>query len=145
MEDIVELYQEMDNHNIIFEVFPMRQTKSISLMDKHGDCYIGMDFQKIQSLSDEKITLAHEIGHCVTGSFYNRYSKLNDIEQKEHRADAWAVKKIIPFEELEEAFQNGIVEIWELAEHFDVPEEFVLKTLQVYEEMGIYHKPICVD
>lgn len=145
MKDIVELYQEMDNHNIILEAFSLHTEKSISLMDEHGNCYIGIDFRKICSLSDEKVILAHEVGHCRTGSFYNRYSVLNDIEQKEHRANIWAVKKIIPFEELEQAFQNGIVEIWELAEHFDVPESFILKTLQVYEEMGIYHKPICVD
>ena len=47
MKDIVELYQEMDNHNIILEAFSLHTEKSISLMDEHGNCYIGIDFRKI--------------------------------------------------------------------------------------------------
>lgn len=145
MNDILELYREINNNDIIFEIFAFNDTNSISIMNDDGDCYIGIDPTRIHNLAEEKAALAHELGHCMTGSFYNRYSKLNDIQQKEHRADVWAAKKIIPYEKLENAFQNGIVEVWELAEHFNVPEEFIHKTIRAYEEMGLYHRPVCED
>ncbi|WP_195543655.1 ImmA/IrrE family metallo-endopeptidase [Massiliimalia timonensis] len=145
MNDILELYREINNHDIIFELFSLNDTDSISIMDDHGACYIGMDPTRVHNLAEEKVTLAHEVGHCMTGSFYNRYSKLNDIEQKEHRADTWAVNKIIPFKKLEHAFQNGIVEVWELAEYFNVTEEFIYKSLAVYEEQDVYHRPVCEE
>lgn len=145
MEDILELYREIDKQNIILEPYALDITKSISFMNDSGDCYIGVDLRHIQNISEEKVRLSHELGHCMTGSFYNRYSKLNDIEQKEHRADTWAVNKIIPFKKLEHAFQNGIVEVWELAEYFNVTEEFIYKSLVVYEEQDVYHRPVCEE
>lgn len=145
MEDILELYREIDKQNIILEPYALDITKSISFMSDSGDCYIGVDLRHIQNISEEKVRLSHELGHCMTGSFYNRYSKLNDVEQKEHRADTWAVNKIIPFQKLEYAFQNGIVEVWELAEYFNVTEEFIYKSLAVYEEQDVYHRPVCEE
>jgi Zn-dependent peptidase ImmA (M78 family) len=145
MNNILELYREIDNHDIIFEPYPLNTTKSISYMSDSGDCYIGADLRQISTTAEEKVVLAHELGHCVTGSFYNRYSNLDDIQQKEHRADCWAVKKIIPFKKLKQAFQNGIVQTWELAEFFTVTEDFIIKCLQVYEEKGIYHRPVCEE
>lgn len=145
MNDLLELYREMNNHYIIYELFSLNDSDSISVMDDYGDCYICIDPKRIHNIAQEKARLSHEVGHCMTGSFYNRYSQLNDIKQKEHRADVWAAKKIIPYEKLEIAFQNGIVEVWELAEYFNVTEDFILKTLQVYEEKGLYHRPVCEE
>ena len=145
MADILGLYREIDRQSIILEPYPLHTTKSISFMDPSGDCYIGIDLAQLPTQAEEKVSLAHELGHCMTGSFYNRYSKLNNIRQKERRADTWAAQKIIPYEELEKAFQNGIVEIWELAEHFGVTEAFMEKTISVYEAKGRYHRPVCEE
>lgn len=50
----------------------------------------------------------------------------------ERAADKWAIKKLIPKDELEAAFQKGITEVWELAEYFEVTEDFVRKAAKEY-------------
>ena len=73
----------------------------------------------------------------MTGSFYNRYSSLNCISQKEYRADKWAVHKLIPFSELQRAFSEGVVDRWELAERFAVTEAFMETALPRLPQGGI--------
>ena len=111
---------------------------SISLMTSEGNCYIGID-NKEMTKAEELVHMAHELGHCVTGSFYNRYSKFDIISKHEYCANKWAIKKLIPKDELISAFESGIMEIWELAEHFGVTEEFMIQTCEFY---GYYHKAI---
>ena len=44
----------------------------------------------------------------------------------------------IPLEELRECLRHGIVEPWDLAEHFGVTEEFMRKSIGYYRDvMGI--------
>ena len=80
----------------------------------------------------ERVHLGHEIGHCVTGSFYNRYAAADSRDRHENRADKWAVKQLIPVEELDKAVAEGCTEIWELAERFGVTEEFIRKAVCYY-------------
>ena len=45
--------------------------------------------------------------------------------------------KLIPFEELQEAFSNGVIERWELAEYYEVTEDFIDTVIQVYQNEGL--------
>lgn len=40
----------------------------------------------------------------------------------------------MPFDKLLAAFRMGITELWELAEHFGVTEDFIKKAYALYEE-----------
>jgi len=40
----------------------------------------------------ELYQLAHELGHCECGAFYNRYSPFDLVGKHERRADCWAKK-----------------------------------------------------
>ena len=105
--------------------------KKIVSMSTNGN--IGIDFKKIKNSREHKTVVAHELGHCSTGSFYNIKSKFETVERMECRADRWAVSQLIPFEKYYHALTSGITEIWQLAEHFEVTEEFMKKTAQLYE------------
>ena len=72
----------------------------------------------VPKAADETVKLAHEMGHCATGSFYNR----------------WAYRRLIPPEALEEAFRRGLREPWELAKHFNVTEPFLRGALEYYRQ-----------
>lgn len=80
--------------------------------------------------------LAHEIGHCETLAFYNAYSPLEIRERHESRANRWAVSKLVPVRELTEALKNGINEIWDLAEFFNVTEDFMRKAIEIHRARG---------
>jgi hypothetical protein len=123
------LYDLAEQENIEVIRFPMAINGSMSVMDDNGACYIGMDDAVRDGGIQERVHLIHELGHCVTGSFYNRYAAIDSRQRHENRADKWAVKKLIPVEALDDAIAEGCTEVWELAERFGVTEEFVRKAV----------------
>lgn len=130
--ELLELYQLADAEHIPVYSFDLPQTQSLSLMNNDGSCAVAIDPFGLNSTKDEKIRLAHELGHCVTGSFYNRYSDFDIKAKSEYRADKWAIKKLIPKDELQAAFEQGYTEPWDLAEYFNVTEEFIIKAVNYY-------------
>lgn len=129
--ELSELYDFADSHKIDIDMFPMKSVKAVSipLSDR---CAIAVDDRKMRDEAELKTTLAHEIGHCETGTFYTAPTYLELRSRYEYRADKWAVKKLIPQTELESAMRCGESEIWQLAEHFGVEEELVEKALYIY-------------
>ena len=76
--------------------------------------------------------MGHVLGHCSTGSFYNRYAKLVVRIKYENHADKWAVKRLVPVDDLDNAVAAGHTEIWDLAEYFGVTEDFMRKAVCWY-------------
>ena len=128
---LYDLYKYADSHKIDVDYFPMREIESVSF-----PCgWIALDVDKLKDSADEKVHLAHEIGHCETGSFYNVNSPLDLRSRHEVRADRWAITKLIPRAELKKATDNGINTPWELAEYFGVPQDFMEKALSYYNKI----------
>ena len=133
---IDDLYDIADQNDIPVYCYDLPCTGSLSVMDSNGDCYIGIDPFQISSYAEEKTRLAHELGHCITGSFYNQYATADDRARHEYRANRWAIKKLIPKDELERATKSGITEIYELAEYFNVTVDFLRLALWYYQEVS---------
>lgn len=86
--------------------------------------------------AEEKTCLAHELGHHVRGVLYHRETPAFTRGWCEHRANQWAVHKLIPLRSLVAAFRRGCVEAWQLAEYFGVTEDFVRITVDIYRQEG---------
>lgn len=95
-------------------------------------CAIMMDPSKLPTEAEQRQTLAHELGHWFTGSFYNRYAKLDLRQKHENRADKWAIEQLVPADALAQAVASGHTELWDLAEYFGVTEAFMKKALCWY-------------
>jgi hypothetical protein len=106
------LYDLAEQENIEVIRFPMAINGSMSVMDDNGACYIGMDDAVRDGGIQERVHLIHELGHCVTGSFYNRYAAIDSRQRHENRADKWAVKKLIPVEALDDASLTPELSWW---------------------------------
>lgn len=132
MVDLSKLYQLAEDENIEVDCFDLKKREALSMMDDNGDCYIAINPYKLRSTQDERVKFAHELGHCITGSFYNIYATVDHRQRHENRADKWAVRKLIPKDELECAVAAGYTEIWELAERFGVTEHFMQKAVCFY-------------
>ena len=132
MRTLQEIYHIAKKKNIIVDRFALRKREALSLMEENGDCFIAIDPDKIANETEERTKLSHEIGHCSTGAFYNQYSNYDCRQRHENKADKWAVKYLIPVEDLDTAVANGCTEIWELAEHFGVTEQFMQKAVCYY-------------
>ena len=133
MNDLLELYDFAEREGIQVDCFELQKRKALSIMDaSDGKCYIAIDPMKLSSSREEKVILAHEEGHCATGSFYSKYASCDIRQKHENRADKWAIMQLIPFHELRRAILLGNTEVWSLADHFDVPEDFMKKAICWY-------------
>ena len=127
------LYDLADREGIIIDEFPMDRHVSFSLMDPEDlSCYIAIDPLRLESSQSEKIIISHELGHCLTGSFYNAYAACDIRQRHENRANKNSIQRLVPEDELNEAVSAGISEIWELAELFDVPPDFMAMACHWY-------------
>ena len=130
--EIAALYDFARQQNIEVIPFPMTESGSMSIMLEDGSCFVGMDDCVRDGAAQERVHLGHELGHCATGSFYNRYAAIDFRQKHENKANKWAIQQLIPVEDLDDAVAEGCHEIWELADRFGVTEEFIRKTLCYY-------------
>ncbi|MCI8361065.1 MAG: ImmA/IrrE family metallo-endopeptidase [Clostridiales bacterium] len=134
MEKLKELYKLAEKYAIPVYCFPLAQCQSVSVMDGEGDCQIGIDPMQLHSEADEAVKLAHELGHCATGSFYNRYTPLDLREKHEKQAWGWAIQRLLPKDQLESAMTAGYTEPYALAEYLGLPEPFIRRALAYYSK-----------
>ncbi len=124
------LYRIAEREGVTVDRFSLPENSSVSV--KNGeDLYIGLD--NAVSGAEEKVCLAHELGHCVTFSFYNIYSALDIREKHERRAQNWAIKKLIPKSSYKKALLSGYDNVYTLAEYFGVTTEFMRKAVEYYK------------
>lgn len=122
------LYDYADKQGFNTYYFPMSEVQSISFPDGT----IAIDAHKIATV-EEKVCLAHEIGHCITDSFYNIYSPLDIRSKHEHRANKWAYQQLLPYDQLMRVVESGLTEVWKIAEYFELTDEFTAKAVAYYQ------------
>ena len=131
MLDLTALYRIAEDNGIKVRDFDLEDCEALAMKYRNSD-YVVIDSAQVKSSVDEKMKLGHEIGHCITGGLYLHNSPYSVKKKCENRADKWAIERLVPLEELNNAAHDGYTEIWELAEHFDVTEDFVKKSLCWY-------------
>lgn len=131
------LFGLADQKGIFVEYKNLPENKSLSTTVFDND-FVALDYSLLFAESEERCHLAHELGHCMTGSFYNIYSPYDVRSRHEYRADKWAVHTLIPFDELKQALNDGCVDVWNLAERFGVTEDFVKRAVSIYQCEGAF-------
>lgn len=127
--DLLEAYQYAERKDIEVIDFKMEEMISFSVPNA-----VVMDKRKIQDSADEKVRLIHEIGHCETSTFYNVATPLQTRARLEYRANKWAFRKIINKKDLVHAMKiKHLTLLWELAEYFEVTEDFMQKAIDFYK------------
>ena len=132
------LYDLARQQNIEVIPYPMPRCGSMSVMLEGGLCVVGIDPGLRDGGVRERVHLSHELGHCITGSFYNRYAAIDHRRRHENRADKWAIRRLIPAEDLAQAVADGHRELCDLAEHFGVTEEFMRKAVRFHRSGNLY-------
>lgn len=130
--EINELYKLAENRNVTVDFFPLAQTRALTL-EHNGKHYVALS-KKISTENEEKVALAHELGHVCTLSLYSPDSPADKIRISERSADGWAVEMLVPLAELITAMKRGDESISALSERFGVSEEFMQKVFAHYSE-----------
>lgn len=137
MTEISSLYYLAEQQKIPIVCYPMPENGSMSLQTANGSCCIGIDDRMLDNGVQERVHLAHELGHCMTGSFYSPFTRIDSRKRHEYRADKYAVQMLIPVCALDDAVAEGCTELWELAERFGVTEDFMRKAVCYYTHGNI--------
>ncbi len=94
---------------------------------------IALNYDEFGTYIDEKCTLAEELGHYYYDATYSLYSDSNTISKQEYKAKKYSYNILVPIEKLKEAIKNGITEISQLAEYFDVTYKFMKNAIEFYK------------
>ncbi len=129
--ETLKLYTLAESHGITVERLPLPENKSVSM------CHNSRQFVALDrgiSGADERVCLAHELGHCETNSFYNIYSPFDIREKHERRANLWAINRLVPEKQYKSALRQGYDNIYSLAEYFGVTVSFMKKAVDFYTQ-----------
>lgn len=130
------LYDVAKEHNCYITQNKTKASKSF-VMETNDAYYINIDASRIETNAERKVCLAHELGHCISGTTYTINHSSLYRGSAEYRADYRAAQLVIPFDELKECVMKGITEKYDLAEFFGVTEEFIDRTLYIYSNKGL--------
>ena len=112
----------------------------------YGERYaVFMDFFEINGTANLNWSLGHELGHCATGATHRVGSPFELIQKHEYKANRYFFTRYIPPCQFEDAFKRGITEKWEIAEWFELPEEFIIKAWTFYLDNNLLKNPYISD
>lgn len=126
----LDLYQYAEDNGIIVEHFPLKKNKSLSVHIKDRD-FIALDNGIFEGSTEERTHLAHELGHCMTGAFYDVESPLITRRKYEYKAEKWAVLHFVPKIELLYLLKKNAPK-WEICEHFGISEQLLNSAYKIY-------------
>ena len=130
--ELNKLYDIATRENISIEDFKMKNKAIIEQIDK--EYYIGLNYSKIKSITEEKELLAEELGHYYCNAFYNSSSSPSTIAQKEYRANKWKCTVLVSANDFIDAFNKGLKNIYEIAEYLNLSEDTVAFAYNYYKE-----------
>lgn len=130
-----DLFEYAEQSDVIVEYGNLQINKALSM--KIGqDMYIGMDKGIASDSAEERTLLAHELGHCATGAFYDISAPRSERRRMEHRAVRWAILRVVPKPELIRLIKEKYTQN-EIADIFGVTEELIDTAYTYYFEYGI--------
>lgn len=140
LSDLEILYEDIENAGIFVYNFHVSETKKAACLYIDSIKSIAMDKPQITTSAEEYVILAEEFAHYETNALYFVEATSNTPIGRRNRiacegsAKRYAIKKLLPFDKLEEAICDGISATWELAEYFNVTEDFIRDAMKYYFE-----------
>lgn len=99
---------------------------------------IGLDTMLNANRRLQRCVMAEELGHHFTSSgeriakrHYSTQDRLS-IDKTEYKALRWAANYLIPENDLLDALKEGLYEVWELADHFEVTEDMMRFRMRLF-------------
>lgn len=127
---IERAYNRLENMGVEVLICPF--AKNTAMVDPDG--FLALNPTRLHTGAQEHAVLLHEEGHFATGAFYRLDSPYTLRQQQENIANRYVFERYFPPERLLAAMRAGCTEPWQLAEYFDLPQDFVEAMLAYYTE-----------
>ena len=130
MNKFEKLLQEAEDNNVKVYKFNLGDGEIEGL---YMDGYIALS-DKLQTTKQKACVLAEELGHHYTtvGNILDQNDMANS--KQERAARGWAYTKLVPLENIRQAYGHGYIESYDIAEYLDVDEGFLKDSLEYYRE-----------
>ena len=133
MFELSDFYDYCSQNDI--DIIPYYNAPSEGATVRDGEYYaIFLDIAKIQSTRLLKGVCCHETGHAATGALHKVSSPYELVERSEYRANRWVAQNYLTENLFREAFAMGYVELWQLSEYFDLPEDLIKTALSYWKD-----------
>ena len=129
---IYELYDKIEKENIILMETDTINGKAVTIKDENTKDYGIFYENNFSDTNEEFCVLAHEYGHCESGTTHKLDSEFQLIGQHENRANRAAVYEFLPVEKIKDAFKHKYFDYWEIADYLDLPEPFIIMAIEIY-------------
>ncbi len=129
-----DLLMEGDENQLLIKEKPLRSGKGRIKGNR-------IAIQKNMTFTEKACVLAEELGHYHTtvGNILDQSDACN--RKQEQLARTWAYNRLIGLDGIVDAYLAGCQNAYEMAEHLEVTEEFLMDTLQRYrEKYGVFAK-----
>lgn len=126
-----KLYSLAETEGVTVDFINIPNTKAM-VLKLYGKTFLAIDKAVRADSAEERVLLAHELGHIQTDSCYGLHSPLTLRKFCEKKADRWAINTLVPLDALVDAYKNGNETVQSLAEIFGVTEDFMEKALEFY-------------
>jgi len=147
MTKLERAYDDIHNDGIAVYNYSLSDAKKAACYSNDGDDTILINRAVIHSNAEELTIVAEEHAHYEIGAFYELCPSYNESHKRtnrmiaESKARRHAMHKCVPYDELVAVFMryvhcDGDVDIYGLAEHFEVPPEYIRQTINHYHEIG---------
>lgn len=129
--ELDSLYSLANNEKIDVVNYKWKNVKA-RIFEVDNSYSIAIDYSKIESSVEEKQIIAEELGHYYYNALYYISSDVILKNKCEYKSKKWAYNVLVPFDRLRKAILNGYTTYYELAEYFEVPEEFLKNAVEFY-------------
>lgn len=129
--EIADFYNYCDTHKV--DVIPFDHCPHAGATIRDAGYYaVFLDFTQIKSTRLLRGVCCHELAHVATGALHKVDSPYELAERSEYRAIRWTAEQYLTEEAFREAFTAGYTELWQLSEHFDLPEADIQKAMDYW-------------
>lgn len=133
MFELSDFYSYCKTNGI--DIILAQNLPSAAMTVRDGSWYaVGLNITRMDTIRSMRTAMVHETGHLHTGALHKVSSPFQIVVQAEYKADADSFRRYLPVSEIADAMQKGYTEPWQLAEYFDLDEDYIKKALHYWTE-----------
>ena len=136
MSDIEGVYDEISGEEIMLFNYAKLDRPAALIENQYG---AGMFINErlTETTAQQKCAILHEYAHHVTHATHSVHASAETRMKDEFKAVRYAVHRWLPVAQMQQAMADGDTELWQLAERFNVTEEFIRKAFYIYRCEGL--------
>ena len=134
--NLEKLYDIVDKEKI--NVFETNWSTALARIFEIDNNYIiALDKCNIDNSLQEREILAEELGHYYCNALYYINDSSTQKAKCEYRAKKWAYSVLVPLQKLQEKIADGLCNIYDLADYFEVEPKYMNECINFYNEIGV--------